>query len=258
MNVIAMLARVRPAHHGFEFVFVHPFERDDVDFHGEARALRSVNPREHAAEIAAPGDRLELGRIERIERNVDPADAATREFAGEPRQLRAVRGQRDFLKRSRVEMSRQRAEKLHDVPADEGLAAGNPDLARPHRNESRAEPIQFFKRQELAPRQERHLFRHAVGAAKIATVRHRHANVSDGPSKRVDEGRAVARPDGALIRHVRSHLLSDAAPRPELRAQIKRGNASFGRRNLLPARAQRTPEPMSPRSTFVRPCTPRT
>ena len=82
-----MLPRVRPSDHRFEFVFVDPFERNDVDFHREPRPLRGVNPGEHAVEIAAPGDRLESGGIERVERNVDPTDAATREFVREPRQL---------------------------------------------------------------------------------------------------------------------------------------------------------------------------
>ena len=197
--------RVRPPDHGFEFVFVDPFERNDIDFHGESGPLRRVDAGEHAVEIAAPSDRLESGGIERVERNVDPSDAATREIVGEPRQLRAVRGQRDLLKRSLFEMPGQRTEQPHDVAANEGLSAGNSYLARAHLDERRAEPIQLLKRQEFASRQERHVLRHAVGATKIATIRDRHANVSDRPSKGVHEGRTAARLDHQLIRHARSH-----------------------------------------------------
>ena len=104
MNVIPMLARVRPTDHRFELIFVDTLERNDIDFHREPRPLRGVNPREHAIEIATPGDGLESAGIERVERNVDSTNAATRKFIGEPRQLRAVRGQRHLVKRSRFEM----------------------------------------------------------------------------------------------------------------------------------------------------------
>ena len=70
--------RVRPTNHRFKLIFVHPLERDDIDFHREPRALGGANPREHAIEIATPGDRLELVGIESIERNVDPTNAADR------------------------------------------------------------------------------------------------------------------------------------------------------------------------------------
>jgi hypothetical protein len=129
----------------------------------------------------------------------------TPEFAGESRQLRAVGGQRDLLKCSRFEMPGQGTEQPHDVAADEGLPAGDAYLARPHLDERRAEAIQLLKRQEFASGQKRHLLRHAVGAAKIATICDRHANVSDRSSKRVHEGRTAARPDRQLIRHARSH-----------------------------------------------------
>src|SRR5271155_2745877 len=98
-----------------------------------------------------------MGGIKRVQRNIDATDAATREFAGESRQLRAVGGQRDLLKRSRFEMPGQRTEQPHDVAADEGLSACNPYLARSHLDERRAEAIQLLKRQEFASGQERHL-----------------------------------------------------------------------------------------------------
>ena len=43
--------------------------------------------------------------IEGIERDVDPAHAAKREFVGEAGELRTVGGQRDLVERSRVEMA---------------------------------------------------------------------------------------------------------------------------------------------------------
>ena len=84
--------RVRPPDHGLEFVFVDPFERNDIDFDGESGPLRRVDAGQHAGEIAAPSDRLESSGIERIQRNVDAPHAAACEIVCEPRQLRAVRG----------------------------------------------------------------------------------------------------------------------------------------------------------------------
>jgi len=51
----------------FKLIFVYALERNDVDFHREPRPLRGVNPREHAIEIATPGDRLEPAGIESVE-----------------------------------------------------------------------------------------------------------------------------------------------------------------------------------------------
>ena len=62
------------------------------------------------------------------------------------------------------------AKQLHDVTANERLAASNSYLAGSYLNERRAEAIQLLYRQEFAPGQERHLFRHTVDAAKIATI----------------------------------------------------------------------------------------
>jgi hypothetical protein len=66
MNVIP-IPRARPSDHRFKFIFVDPLERDDIDFHRKPRSLGGVNPREHAIEIATPGDRLESAGIESVE-----------------------------------------------------------------------------------------------------------------------------------------------------------------------------------------------
>ena len=162
-----------------------PLSATALIFTASPGPLRGVDAGKHAIEIAAPRDRLESRGIEGVERDVDAAHAAMREFVGEACELRAVRGQRDLFERSRFEMPRERAEQARYVAADERLSAGDSDLARSHLDECRAEPVQLFDRQKFAPRQERHLLRHAIDTAEVAAVGDRHADIGDRPPERI-------------------------------------------------------------------------
>jgi hypothetical protein len=69
--------------------------------------LRGVDASENATKIASTSDRLELRGIERIDGNVDALDAALSQFCRELRELRAVGGEREFVKTAIAEVSRQ-------------------------------------------------------------------------------------------------------------------------------------------------------
>ena len=126
-----------------------------------------------------------FARIERIERDVDAADAAVAQFAGEARQLRAVGGQRQFIERAAAEMARQRAHQRHHVAPDQRLAAGQAHLAHALGDEGRAQPVEFFQRQQIGLRQEGHVLGHAIEAAQVAAIGDRHAQIADGPAERI-------------------------------------------------------------------------
>ena len=104
-------------------------------------------------------------------------------------ELRAIGGQRQFAQRARLEVTRELADQRHQVSADERLAAGQPDLTGPTRDEGAAQALQLLERQEIALRQELHILRHAVDAAKIAAIGDRNADIIDMPAVRVDQRR---------------------------------------------------------------------
>src|SRR6185312_13465289 len=54
-------------------------------------------------------------------------------------------------------------------------------------DECTAEAIEFLKTQQIGLWQERHMFRHAVDAAEIASISDRHAQIGDGALERVDQ-----------------------------------------------------------------------
>ena len=95
------------------------------------------------------------------------------------------------------EMARQRADQRHDVLADQRLAAGEPELAHAAGDEGRAEPVELLERQHVLLRQEGHVLRHAIDAAEVAAVGHRHAQIGDRPAERVDQRLRMGRRRGS-------------------------------------------------------------
>jgi hypothetical protein len=82
---------------------------------------------------------------------------------------------------------------LHHVAADEGLAAGDADAFYALADECRTEPFEFLEGQQLLPRQERHVLRHAIDATEIAPVGHRNAEIGNSAAEWVDHEFSVAR-----------------------------------------------------------------
>ena len=177
--------------------------------------MRGLDAGQNLVEVAPARDGAKFRGVERVQRDVDAAHAAVPQFAGKPCELRAVGGQRQFSQRAAVEMARQRAHQRHHVAADEGLAAGQTQLSHALGDEGRAQPVEFFEREQIGLGQERHVFRHAIEAAQVAAVGDRHPQIADRPAKRVGHR---ARQRGGRIRGRSRHFnrLPDAAtlPRP--------------------------------------------
>src|SRR5262249_37681385 len=101
-----------------------------------------------------------------------------------------------------------------------GVAAGEAKLPHAVRNEGAAQPVEFFERQQVGLGQECHVLRHAIDAAKIATIGHRDAQISDRASERVDQrGTRVLAIECEILRVARHHgaLLSARASAPASR-----------------------------------------
>ncbi len=106
--------------------------------------------------------------------------------------------------RAAFEMARQLAHQMHDVLAHQRLAAGQPELAHALLDEDRAEPVELFQRQQILLRQEGHILGHAIGAAEIAAVGDRDAQIADCATEGVDH-----------VHELRSNCLPRRrAPRP--------------------------------------------
>ncbi len=94
--------------------------------------------------------------------------------------------------------------------------SGSPPVKRnlltPFCDECAAEPVEFLKAQKIGLRQERHVLRHAVDAAEVAAVGHRHSQVRDGALEWVDQVRRT-RPcrgklNGRCVVHQRHGLFA--------------------------------------------------
>jgi hypothetical protein len=85
-----------------------------------------------------------------------------------------------------VDVPAERAEKAHYVAAHQWLTAGEAQLFDPQPDEGAAYPIELLEGEQLGFRQKRHFFRHAINAAEVAAVGHRHAQISYCSSKRID------------------------------------------------------------------------
>ena len=76
------------------------------------------------------------------------------------------------------------------VGAQQRLAAGQADLAHPQAHERLRDPHHLRQRHQLGIGQKgipgaKHLLWHAIGAAEIAAVRHRDAEIAQGPEELV-------------------------------------------------------------------------
>ena len=91
-----------------ELVFVDTFQRDGVDLDRDASVQRGVDAAQYLVEIAPAGDGAEFFRVERVERYIDALDAMSRQFARVFFELRAVGGERQFVERAGLQMTRQR------------------------------------------------------------------------------------------------------------------------------------------------------
>ncbi len=116
------------------------------------------------------------------------SDAGVLQLLCELRELAAVGGQRQLVEPA-AEVARKRAKQPQDILAHQRLATGDPQFTHALGNECRAQPVELLEREQVLLRQEGHVLRHAVGAAKIAAVGDGDPQIGHVPAKRVDHRR---------------------------------------------------------------------
>ena len=162
-------------------------EGDGVDLHRQASGPGRLEPGENTPEVPAPGQPAEALRVQGVDGHVDPPDARLVERPGELGQAGSVCRQCQFVQTLRTHAPGQGAEQVHHPLAHQGLATGDPDLADPKVDEGAREPLEFLEGQDLRLGQKGHMLGHAVDAAKVAAVRHRHPQIGDGATKTVHQ-----------------------------------------------------------------------
>ena len=177
-----------PFGEGEKFILVETFQGDGVDLDLEPRLPSRGDPVQHLRQTAPAGDFGEFLVVKGIDGNVDPFDAQSGEIAGVFAQLRAVGRQGQFFQRATGQMPRHRLEKRENTFANQGFAAGDPQLFNAKADEGGAEAVEFLQSQQFGLGQKGHVFGHAIGATEIAAVGDRDTQVGDGAGKGVDEG----------------------------------------------------------------------
>jgi hypothetical protein len=98
---------------------------------------------------------------------------------------------------------RQHANQVRQVTAEKRLSAREPNLVDPELREDLDQLLDLLERQEVRPAEPRVLLlRHAVLAAEIAPVRHRHPEVPKRAAERV----LRAGREGQLHRIIMPHV----------------------------------------------------
>ncbi|MNV36792.1 hypothetical protein D3C71_1282840 [compost metagenome] len=179
-------AAVREADHLRHFAIVEILERDRVQFDLQAGLLRRIDAFHHLAEVTPARDGFELVRIERIERDVDAPNAAIVKFLGVAGQLGPVCRQRQFVEVTGFDMATDRPDQIHDVLAHQRFAAGQPKLADTLGDKGRTEPVELLQRQQVLFWQERHVLRHAIRTAEVASICDRDTQIGNRAAVPVD------------------------------------------------------------------------
>ncbi len=229
-------ARDRPLEEIRRLVVVDAAHEHRVDLDGrEPRGRRGVDAVEHAVEERAARDEPERLGVHGVERDVDPVEPRVLERLRAGREADRVGGERDL---GAVGQSGARGDDLDEVAAQQRLAAREAHLADAEVARADAhEPLDLGELQRLPVGREREaLGRHAVGAAQVAAVGERDAEVGRAAAEGIEERRIVG-PGGARsgggTRHRRHPQRGAHHPRLRARrsgADAERMRASGARR----------------------------
>ena len=112
-------------------------QRHGVELDAQPRRLSRIEPGQHLRQVAAAGGAAEGVRVQRVEADVHPPHARAGQRLGELGQARAVGGQGQLVQRAGAQVAAEGAEQLDHVAPHQGLAAGQPQLARAQADEQR-------------------------------------------------------------------------------------------------------------------------
>ena len=175
-----------PADQPVEFAIVHALQRHRVDLDLQPGVLCRLDAFQHLLQTAPPGQRLELGRVQRVERNVDAAHTGIVELSGETGELAAVRGQGQLVQRTGFQVTAQAVNQMHDIAADQGFTTGQAQFAHAHIDECAAHAVQLIQSQDVFLGQKGHVFRHTIDTPEVAAVRHGNAQIGDCAPEWID------------------------------------------------------------------------
>jgi hypothetical protein len=102
------------------------------------------------------------------------------------------------VQRAEDQMSRQGSKQGHHAMAHQRLAAGDAQLSGSAGDKGGAQAVELLEREQIPARQKLHVFGHAIDAAQIAAVGHRHAQIGDGAAEGVDERRRLGGRESGL------------------------------------------------------------
>ena len=169
------------------FVVVDAAHQHGVDLHGhQAERQSTVQAGEHVVEPVSARERHEGFPIQRVQTHIDAVQPRAGQCFDNLREADAVGGHGQLGTRTEVgEPSYQ----IHQTAAQQRLTSGEPDLGDAEVADRDADDTDdLVVREHLGsghPVQA--LGRHAVGAAEVALVRQRHAQVAVHASEAVDE-----------------------------------------------------------------------
>jgi hypothetical protein len=138
----------------------------------------------HFVQIACTGQLAETLWIKAVQADVETRDAGLEQRGSQFVQLRTVGGHTQF---TQAGQGGDLFTKPHHACAYQRLTTGKTNLARTQCHEALGHLEDLLQRQNLLPRQKRHLFGHAVHAAKITAVGDRHAQIIDFTCKAVHQ-----------------------------------------------------------------------
>ena len=164
---------------------MNPFDGHDIDLdRGKAGFLGLPDSREDGPELPAPRDLCIFVGVQRIETDVDPADSRGIKPLRAAFQEDAVRRQADVVQ---FRYPPEGGDELHDPPADQRLAAGDPDLGDPFPRRDPDDPVDLLIAEDVVVADPGNAFLgHAVGAAEVAAVRDGNPQIIDIPFVLID------------------------------------------------------------------------
>ncbi len=182
---------------------------------------REVDP------VHRPEDRV----VERVEADRHPLQPGVGQRTRERAQGRAVRRQGQVhLAAVGPADRRQQGDEVGQVAPDERLATGDAQLLDAQPDEDARQAFDLLERQDLVLGQERvvlaeDLLGHAVGAAEVAAVGDRDAQVAQGPAQRIGQA------GSSIERHGKVHVRTVPGCRQKLARRLDRPDRPGAPRN---------------------------
>src|SRR5580693_3387157 len=161
--------------------------RNRVDLDGsETQPARNFQPLQNLLQFVAPRDPQKTLPVQRIQVNVEPAQASVVQRLGMLRQLDAIRGHRKI---ANSRNSRKHAYQHRKTLAHQRLTSGDSQFRNTERNRHAHKSLNLFERQDFRVLHVLHaFFRHAVEAADIAPVRNTDPKIVVNSTESVQQG----------------------------------------------------------------------